>query len=161
IGFGLVASHVVSTAVGQRFERGRGLAVGIATSGSTAGQLAIVPLVALLLTTTGWRWSFVAIGARCAAMAVFALRTLPARSPPGQGRSDAGPQASFGRDLASIVRRPAFHILFWSYFVCGYTTSGVIETHFLPYASFCGFGPVPSATAYGLLSAVNLAGMIA
>src|SRR5262249_45544031 len=35
IGFGLVASHVVSTAVGQRFERGRGLAVGIATSGST------------------------------------------------------------------------------------------------------------------------------
>ena len=55
---------------------------------------------------------------------------------------------------------PAFQILFWSYFICGYTTSGVIETHFLPYASFRGFAPIPSATAYGLLSAINLVGMI-
>ena len=36
----------------------------------------------------------------------------------------------------------------------------MIETHFLPYAAFCGFGPVPSATAYGVLSAVNMLGMI-
>ena len=36
----------------------------------------------------------------------------------------------------------------------------MIETHFLPYASFRGFGPIPSATAYGLLSAINLLGMI-
>ncbi|MEM7284602.1 MAG: MFS transporter, partial [Pseudomonadota bacterium] len=64
------------------------------------------------------------------------------------------------QDLAAILRLPAFQILFWSFLICGYTTSGVIETHFLPYAAFCGFGPVPSATAYGLLSAVNLAGMI-
>ena len=51
-------------------------------------------------------------------------------------------------------------MLFWSYLICGYTTSGVIETHLLPYASFCGFAALPSATAYGLLSAVNLVGMI-
>jgi len=37
----------------------------------------------------------------------------------------------------------------------------VIETHLLPFASFCGFPPIPSATAYGLLSLVNLVGMIA
>lgn len=36
----------------------------------------------------------------------------------------------------------------------------MIETHLIPYAAFCGFGPVPSAAAYGLLSAVNLAGMV-
>jgi MFS family permease len=72
------------------------------------------------------------------------------------GRSSAG----LGADLLLILRNPTFHLLFWSYFICGYTTSGVIETHFLPYASLCGFGPVPSATAYGLLSAINLVGMI-
>ncbi|MCX8999112.1 hypothetical protein NOF55_18565 [Rhizobiaceae bacterium BDR2-2] len=55
-------------------------------------------------------------------------------------------------------------VTFWSMplmgRVCGFTTTGVIETHFLPYASFCGFPPLPSATAYGVLSAVNLGGMI-
>ena len=62
--------------------------------------------------------------------------------------------------MSKIARSPVFHLLFWSYLICGYTTSGVIETHLLPYASFCGFAPLPSATAYGLLSAVNLVGMI-
>ncbi len=59
-----------------------------------------------------------------------------------------------------IVRQPAFHLLFWSFLICGFTTTGVIETHLLPFASFCGFPPIPSATAYGLLSLVNLVGMI-
>jgi Na+/melibiose symporter-like transporter len=63
-------------------------------------------------------------------------------------------------DFNSLITSPIFHLLFWSYLICGSTTSGVIETHFLPYVSYCGFKPVPSATAYGLLSAVNLVGMI-
>ena len=63
-------------------------------------------------------------------------------------------------DVSAILRKPTFHILFWSFLLCGFTTAGVIETHFLPYASFCGFGPVPSAAAYGILSAVNMLGMI-
>ena len=81
-----------------------------------------------------------------------------------RAREEAGSAAGEGptllQDGIRIVRLPAFQILFWSYFICGYTTTGVIETHFLPYAAFCGFPPLPSATAYGLLSAINLLGMI-
>ena len=55
-GFGLVAIHVVSAAVEQEFDTNQGLATGIATSGSTAGQLLIVPAVALLLSAYDWRW---------------------------------------------------------------------------------------------------------
>jgi MFS family permease len=36
----------------------------------------------------------------------------------------------------------------------------VIEVHLLPYAAACGFPPLESATAYGVLSAVNLGGMV-
>ena len=75
-------------------------------------------------------------------------------------KNKAKTDTSLRQDLVRILKLPAFQILFWSYFICGYTTTGVIETHFLPYASFCGFGPLPSATAYGLLSAINLGGMI-
>ena len=63
-------------------------------------------------------------------------------------------------DARHVLKQPAFHILFWSFLICGFTTTGVIETHLLPFASFCGFPPIPSATAYGLLSAINLVGMI-
>lgn len=63
--------------------------------------------------------------------------------------------------LVMPVWTQEFGWLFWSFLLCGYTTAGVIETHFLPYASFCGFGPIPSAAAYGALSAVNMLGMIA
>jgi MFS family permease len=62
--------------------------------------------------------------------------------------------------LFFLARSPVFHVLFWSFLICGFTTSGVIETHFLPYAVACGFPPLSSATAYGVLSGVNLAGMI-
>lgn len=40
-----------------------------------------------------------------------------------------------------LARSPVYNLLFWSFFLCG-------------------FPPLPSATAYGLLSAVNLGGMI-
>jgi MFS family permease len=158
-GFGLVATHVVSAAVEREFEQNRGLATGVATSGSTGGQFLIVPLLAVLMTSYSWRWAFVALGVATIVMMIGITRWFPA----GKGRRNAKTEAadtSILQDTREIVRNPTFQILFWSYFICGYTTSGVIETHFLPYASFCGFGPIPSATAYGLLSAINLAGMI-
>jgi MFS family permease len=55
IGFGVVAVHAVSTIVAHAFERGRGLATGVATSGSTAGQLLVVPALAWAIVDIGWR----------------------------------------------------------------------------------------------------------
>ena len=160
-GFGLVAIHVVSAGVEQEFDRNQGLATGIATSGSTAGQFLIVPLLALLLATYSWRWAFVALGISAIVMMLCVIRWFPRglgqRAPAEDTRHG---DASFAKDSWAIFKMPAFQVLFWSFFLCGYTTSGVIETHFLPYASFCGFGPIPSATAYGLLSAINLVGMV-
>jgi MFS family permease len=161
LGFGLVATHVVSTAVEQQLTRNQGLGIGIATSGSTAGQFVIVPLIAVMLTVFDWRWSYLALAVACAGLAAAVYWLLPR----GAGAEEkaaaaATSRAGLGADLLLILKNPTFHLLFWSYFICGYTTSGVIETHFLPYASLCGFGPVPSATAYGLLSAINLLGMI-
>ncbi|WP_282606342.1 MFS transporter [Pelagibius sp. Alg239-R121] len=160
-GFGLVAIHVVSAAVEQEFDANQGLATGIATSGSSAGQLLIVPLLAVLVASYDWRLAFIALGGATVIMMVCVKRWFPSgMSQVRLSENAQGSQTSLAQDTWRILRMPVFQILFWSYFLCGYTTSGVIETHFLPYASFCGFGPIPSATAYGLLSAINLAGMI-
>ena len=159
VGFGIVATHVVAAAVARVYPHKVGLASGIATSGSTAGQFIFVPLIAVLLASFSWRWGFVgiAIGTALLIPLVWFVPddrvSVPSMS--GEDKSDG-----WRAELAKLLQSPVFHLLFWSYLICGYTTSGVIETHLLPYAAYCGFAPLPSATAYGLLSAVNLVGMI-
>ncbi|MDH5356795.1 MAG: MFS transporter, partial [Gammaproteobacteria bacterium] len=157
VGFGIVATHVVAAAVARVYPGHVGFASGIATSGSTAGQFLIVPLIAVLLTSFSWRWGFAGLAIGTALM-IPLVWFVP---DDGQSnRSHTVTSQNWKSDLKKLCTSRVFHLLFWSYLICGYTTSGVIETHLLPYASYCGFEPVPSATAYGLLSAVNLIGMI-
>ena len=161
IGFGLIATHVVATSVERSFEHDKGLAMGIATSGSTAGQFVIVPLIAYVLAMSSWRWSFLLLGLASIAVLAGVLRLLPGGAPrPAAALREPAPRTTLAQDLRLIAGKPAFHILLWSYVLCGYATTGIVETHFLPYASFCGFAPLTSATAYGVLSAVNLGGMV-
>lgn len=157
VGFGIVSTHVVATSIARLTERARGLATGISTSGATAGQFLIVPGLAALLAVADWRWSFWMLAAAATLLAAL-VGLLLARTAAG-GAAATG-EGSLSGDLRRVLGRPAFHVLFWSFLACGFTTTGVIETHFLPYAALCGFPPMPSAAAYGLLSAVNLLGMV-
>jgi MFS family permease len=158
LGFGIVASHVVATAVTRTITHRPGVAVGTATSGATGGQFVIVPLIALILSFASWRWCFGALSLASLALIPCIRAMMPGASADTARRGKDG--SSFAQDFAFILRRPAFHALFWSFLICGFTSSGAIETHFLPFADFCGFPPLQSATAYGVLSLVNLFGMI-
>ena len=160
VGFGIVATHVVATAVTRSFSHNQGLATGIGTSGATGGQFLIVPLIAALLAFASWRWSFGALSLASLALIPCIRMSMRADPPTGNASTQDEAPTSMAQDFVVIVRQPAFHLLFWSFLICGFTTTGVIETHLLPFASFCGFPPIPSATAYGLLSLVNLVGMI-
>lgn len=161
-GFGIVATHVVATSVAKTFHSKPGLATGIATSGSTGGQFLIVPLIAGLLAFYSWRWSFAAMGLASFLLIPCIFASMKSASQkPAQTSTEKDATTGFLVDFKFIVKKPAFHALFWSFLICGFTTAGVIETHLLPFASWCGFPPIASATAYGVLSAVNLAGMIA
>lgn len=161
VGFGIVATHVVATAVTRSFSTNQGLATGIGTSGATGGQFLIVPLIAALLTFASWRWSFGALALASLALIPCIRMSLRADIPAGEAAELEEAPSSMRQDFVVIIRQPTFHLLFWSFLLCGFTTTGVIETHLLPFASFCGFPAIPSATAYGLLSLVNLVGMIA
>jgi len=160
LGFGTVATHVVATAIAGRFDSERGLATGIGTAGATAGQLVIVPLLALLLQNGSWRLSFEALGGACLLLAPIAAMMLAPAVRSTDNRHEVQRDPLLER-LRYLVRSRALHLLFWSFLLCGFTTTGVIETHLLPYAAACGFAPLPSAEAYGILSGVNLVGMIA
>lgn len=159
IGFTAVGTNVLAAAIAQSFQKRRGLATGIGTAGATAGQLLVVPVVAVLMQTMSWRYSFMALAVIGVILAAVAYMVLPGHALVPRADRHSSEDLSFRANAGIILRAPAFHVLFWSFFICGFTTSGVIETHLLPYAAFCGFPPLPSATAYGVLSAVNMAGM--
>jgi MFS family permease len=164
IGFGIIALHVIATAVAGFFERNRGLATGIATSGATAGQLLVVPLLAVLLENGSWRLSFLSLGIGALVLIPAVLLALRRRAPAfaaaAGGAATKAATEPLSERLAFLARSPVFHALFWSFLLCGFTTAGVIETHFLPYAALCGFTPIVSASAFGVLSALNFCGMI-
>lgn len=162
LGFAAVATNIVATAIARSFTAQRGLATGIGTSGATAGQLALVPLVAAILQAGSWRWAFGSLAVAALLLAAFCLLLRRERTPAQRAAAEAAePLPALRARLALLLRQPAFHLLFWSFTLCGFTTTGVVETHLLPFAAYCGLPPLPSATAYGILSAVNLAGMIA
>jgi len=160
VGFGLVATHAVSSAVARSFETGQGRAVGIATSGSTAGQFVFVPILGLLLASGGWRVGYQALAVACLVLAVVAWRLLRHVGAGGHATVDHA-RESFIIRVGYLLRQPTFHGLFWSFLLCGYTSTGVIETHLIPYAEFCSIPPAPSSLAFGILMGVNTLAMVA
>jgi MFS family permease len=58
--------------------------------------------------------------------------------------------------LAEILRQANFWWLALSFFVCGVTTAGLIDTHFIPHAQDHHVSTVTAATAFGVLSLVNM-----
>jgi MFS family permease len=159
VGFGLVATHAVSSAIARSFETGQGRAVGIATSGSTAGQFVFVPILGLLLATGGWRLGYQALAIACVVLAIVAWWLL--RNIGAGGRAVDNTGEGFTARVGYLMRQPTFHGLFWSFLLCGYTSTGVIETHLIPYAEFCGIPPAPSSLAFGILMGVNTLAMVA
>lgn len=159
LGFSAANTHLVSTALAKIFDHNRGLATGIAGSGATAGQFVTVPLLTLALSYFSWRWSILAAALTCAVMALVIWVLLKPSQEERERQKDIIATEPLWDRLRFLLTSPTFHILYWSFFICGVTTTGAIETHFLPYAAYCGFPPVPASGIYGLTMAINLGGM--
>lgn len=157
VGFGVVAMHVIVASVSPLFDENKGLAVGIATAGSTAGQLLIIPLVAIFLVSFGWRQTYVVYAVVCVLVAFLCWRLLSA---PKAEASENVKTSTFWQDFKYLVKKPVFHAVFWSFTLCGFTSTGVVETHLMPYLAACGYPTLDGALSYGFLSGFNMIGMM-
>ena len=158
LGIGGASSPTSAVAVARWFTARRGLALGIVGAGSAAGQFVLVPVMATLIGSLGWRAAFLWLGVGILAVALPII-VLLLRDDPSQGVGRAGAAASdvgSPMPMAEILRHANFWWLALSFFVCGVTTSGLIDTHFIPYAQDHHVAAVTAATAFGLLSLVNM-----
>jgi predicted MFS family arabinose efflux permease len=113
IGVGLTGIATQASLLADVCHRRRGVAMGIAFSGSMAAY-AIAPLVHRAIEQAGWRAALGAYGAAVCALIPLAWRILPTRleSAPARGTRDGG---AAGPSVAEIVTSPPFGMLFLAF----------------------------------------------
>ncbi|GAB3699933.1 MFS transporter [Mariniluteicoccus flavus] len=174
LGAGSMALVFAATVVNAWFTTNKGLVMGILTSGSAAGQLVILPVVAWAVEHLDWRpatWVVTAFALAVIPLVRLFLHSSPAAvgvtpygSPPGtpvEHIPTSAPQGPAARDAAlrtlrvlrAAARFPTFWFLALGFAVCGATTNGLVGTHFIPGAHDHG---MPTTVAAGLLAAVGV-----
>jgi len=149
-------------AVARWIRRKKALAIGIVMAGAAAGQLVLVPALAASMKAVGWRmtfvWSGLAILVLVAPFMFFFLRD----DPPGGVEARAAQNVVEGRpqSLAEIARQKNFWWLMGSFWVCGVTTAGLIDSHLIPYAEDIHIDTLTAATAFGVLGTFNVLGTL-
>ena len=169
---GAIAIPLSAIVATRWFVRHRGLVTGLLTASFATGNLVFLPLLAWVTDRHGWRWA-VAIVAVTAA-AIIPVVVLLMRERPGDigltpygAESDAPPAAQTApSDNAFVaplrVLRRAVHVRdFWllagTFFICGWTTNGAVQSHFIPAAHDHG---IPAVTAASLLAIIGICDIV-
>ncbi|MBI4636533.1 MAG: MFS transporter [Candidatus Rokubacteria bacterium] len=169
-GLGLATGSAVAA---RWFEARRGLVIGIAAGGMSAGQLIVIPLATALTIWFGWRTSYLWLGLGLLAL-VFpvgvwlvrndpserGLRPYGASGPVQTAAQAARTQRALRVSVGEAALTPQFWLLMATFFVCGYTSNGMVLTHFMPHALEHNFTAFQASTALGVMGAMNVLGTI-
>ncbi|MCL6706707.1 MFS transporter [Pseudomonas sp. R2.Fl] len=168
VGTGMTALVLGATVATRWFAARRGIVVGLMTVSNATGQLIFLPLLASLTEAFGWRTALslnVAVLLVALGGMLLLMRNYPSdlglapygatdiQPPPARSSSLAGLLLTPLSVLAEASRRPVFWILFFTFFVCGLSTNGLIQTHWI---SICGDFGIVAVTAAGMLAMVGL-----
>jgi MFS family permease len=172
LGTGSMAMALVATVVGRWFVARRGLVSGVLTAANATGQLVFLPLVAHVVQSGGWRTASLTVSA--AALVVVPVVLLFLRERPADlgelpygGTPDdvveplrAGAARLAAGTLGRAARTRTFWLLAGGFFVCGATTNGLIQSHFVPAAHDHGMPATTAATLLALVGVFDLVGTI-
>ena len=174
VGAGGAALTTGSTVVARWFETRRGLAIGVAAAGMSAGQLLVIPLAAALTVWFGWRASYLWLGVGLLVVVVpigallvrnspeeRRLRPYGATGPTQTAVQAAATQAAGRVSVAEAAHTLPFWLLMATFFVCGYTSNGMVLTHFMPHALEHNFTTFQASAALGVMGAMNVVGTVA
>lgn len=168
LGTGLVASVLGPTVATRWFVKDRGLVTGIFGASSSAGQLIFFPVLTVLAVGAGWRFGALVLAALALALIVPVLAWVrddpaqvgerPRGSPDGVVAKTPPPDRGVMR---RAVRTSDFWFLAGTFFVCGATSNGLVNQHFIPHAVDHGFTVAAAASALALMGLFNFVGTIA
>ena len=170
---GLTALVVNATIASRWFSQRRGLVVGILSSAIASGQLLFLPGAAWLSTHYGWRWALVpTVLAVAACGVIYSLfsRDDPADigiAPFGDDKVVPRPAPVTGNAVAlsfaalrDASTKPVFWVLTGSFFVCGFSSAGLMGPHFVPLCSDFGVSAVTAASFLAVMGVFDFFGTI-
>lgn len=174
IGTGAVAQVIGATIAITWFRTGRGLVIGLFGAATSAGQLIFLPTLVAVTAMSGWRTSVLLLAAVVSVLLLpvaLLLRDRPSQMglrPYGEADLASADETAArraederGTPLRVAVRTRDFQLLAASFFICGYTSTGLIGVHLIPHAVEHGFSDVTAAGALGLMGAMNVVGTLA
>ncbi|OQR31539.1 MFS transporter [Pseudomonas sp. Bc-h] len=167
-GTGLTAMVLGATVATRWFSQRRGMAMGLLSASSATGQLVFMPMLANLTEHFGWRTALacICVAIVIAAVAVLALmRNRPSDLQlPSYGETEIQPEVTSRQTFTQLLVTPlkvlrdvagtwTFWVLFMTFFICGASTNGLIQTHFI---SMCGDYGLIATTAAGMLAVMGI-----
>ena len=170
---GMTAMVLGATVASRWFTARRGLVVGLLTAANATGQLIMLPAAASLAEHFGWRIALLpAVGMLTASfvlvlllgcdhpgklnMAAYGETAVVPPPPP----SAAGAVRTSFNALAEGARSPLFWVLAFTFFICGLSTGGLIQTHFIPLCHDYGIPNVEAAYYLAIIGAFDFVGTI-
>lgn len=172
LGTGATALVLGALVANRWFATRRGLVLGILGTAFATGQLVFLPLISQSVERFGWRSASLVIAGLCLAtipLVLLIVRDRPSDvglrpygaegepTPEEQAQNTTGSgwraAATALLTLRLAARTRAFWLLAGTFFVCGWTTNGIISTHFVPAMHDHGMG---ATTAAGLLAVVGI-----
>jgi MFS family permease len=171
IGSGLIGTVLGATVAARWFVAQRGLVTGIFGAAGSAGQLIFLPLLMQLVLSVGWRTTIIIMAVIMAVLIIpvfLLLRDDPADigvRPLGVSLETpivaAPPAPGMLATMQDAIRTQEFWLLAGTFFVCGFTSAGLIGTHLIPYAVDCGIAEITAAGMLALMGAMNFVGTLA
>jgi predicted MFS family arabinose efflux permease len=171
---GVTANVLAATVANRWFTQRRGLVVGLLSASSATGQLLFLPLAAWLSDHLGWRLAMAPAALLCLLCLVLVL--IVVRDHPGElalpayGETEVIPPPSRRRGgnvltlsltaLAQASRNRGFWILFGTFFICGLSTNGLVQNHFIPLCHDFGLDAVAAASVLAMMGAFDFVGTI-
>jgi MFS family permease len=173
IATGMTALVLGATVSSRWFTARRGLVVGMLTAANATGQLIFLPLAGHLAETYGWRAAVLPPVVLCLVVVLLVVLfavDYPAQiglAPYGETTVLAVPKRAAGNAVSNSfaalgegMRRRTFWVLFFSFFVCGLSTNGLVQTHFIPLCLDMGLATTTAASMLALIGAFDFVGTI-
>jgi sugar phosphate permease len=169
VGTSCIAGVLGATVTNRWFNAYRGIVLGLMSAAAAAGQLIFLPTLVSLTTNEGWRsmLTVVAIGAGALIVPILLImrdRPNDVGLEPVGGEMSAAQSSSVENtkktSIREAIRTKDFWLLAGSFFVCGYTTNGLIGTHLLAHTVDHGFIEMQTAGAVALMGVMNIVGTL-
>jgi len=174
VGTGMTALVLGAVVSSRWFTKKRGLVLGIFSASTATGQLLFLPIATWLIENVGWRVSVLPIVVGCTLMGVLVILFMSNR-PSELGIAPYGdespitptvtPSIALNFKTPFIALRDAaktqtFWILAGTFFICGLSTSGLVQTHFITLCGDNGMDALPAASVLAMMGIFDVVGTV-